>query len=65
MIAPDTHHHMIFGTPLMSSILISAGIVPNLNIFNQDLSTLYFLLIIPPAAYHLYVLIRDHFWPKK
>lgn len=49
--------------PVVGASLILAGIFPPM-IFNSNvLQSIYFILLIPPAAYHTVVWFRKTMWP--
>lgn len=50
------------GHPAVSGGLVAAGLLP-FTFNSQTLSAVYWALLIPPAAYHLYVFVNDTLLP--
>lgn len=50
------------GHPYVSGGLVAAGLLP-FTFNSQTLSTVYWALLIPPAAYHCWVFIHDTILP--
>lgn len=49
--------------PGMTSSLLLAGFLPFLFNFPALLTDLYYLCLIPPAAYQCYRVVKDHMLP--
>lgn len=47
----------------VSGILLGAGLIPFTNDFNSLLQMVYFLVLIPPAAYHCYLWFTKTAYP--
>ena len=55
------------GRPVVGTTLLAAGFVPTFEPTWFDashLQALYFMLLIPPAAYHCYGWFKQVIWPK-
>lgn len=53
----EAHHHHTLG-------FLLAGLIPVLGNFPYIISIIYYLLLIPPAAYHCYSVLRQQIIPS-